>query len=211
MDSELKIIATPPLCAPEWIRAGASGDVTSMGKEKSDYASVTLQRYLTREEVPFEAANALLLEHTKMMLGRMVKGGGPHFDIMLHVTGFWGKFDQVLPPVGSFYLAWSASGELLGTGALRTVSPGVGEMKHLYVRPEARGIGLGRALVEARIADARAMGIKTLLADTFAANPEMPALYDQMGFERVAPFDLGGTATISPELVDHMLFFRMAL
>jgi len=136
----------------------------------------------------------------------MVAGGGPYFDIMLHIEGFWAKFDQVLPPRGSFYLAWGPSGALLGTGALRTVSPGVGEMKHLFVRPEARGTGLGRALVEARIADARAMGITTLLADTFAANSEMPALYDKMGFERVAPFEISGTAGISPELVDYMLF-----
>ena len=112
---------------------------------------------------------------------------------------------------GSYYLAWSNENRLLGTGALRTVSPGVGEMKHLFVRPEARGMGLGRALVEARIADARAMGLTSLLADTFAANSEMHALYDKLGFERVAPFDEGSTAGISPELVAHMLFFRMTL
>ncbi|MEM6277234.1 MAG: GNAT family N-acetyltransferase [Pseudomonadota bacterium] len=185
--------------------------MTGSEERKLTYRAVTLKRYATQDEVPFEDANALLIEHGTLMHARMVGGGGPSFDIMLHINGFWAKFDQVLPPVGSFYLAWGHDDQLLGTGALRTVSPGVGEMKHLYVRPEARGMGLGRALVEARIADARAMGLKTLLADTFAANSEMPALYDQMGFERVAPFDVGGTAGISPYLAAHMLFFRKSI
>jgi hypothetical protein len=39
----------------------------------------------------------------------------------------------------------------------------------------------------------------------------MPALYDRLGFSRVEPFSVGGTAAISPELVQHMLFFRMSL
>lgn len=187
------------------------GEHACMIESKSGYPEFRLERYSARADVPFDAANRLLTEHGRLMRDRMVEGGGPHFDIMLHINGFWEKFDQVLPPRGSYYLAWSAKGALVGTGALRTVSPGVGEMKHLYVRPEARGAGLGRALVEARIADARAMGIKTLLADTFAANPEMPALYDRLGFSRAEPFNVGGTAAISPELVQHMLFFRMSL
>jgi GNAT superfamily N-acetyltransferase len=196
--------ANPPAIA-------LGGKHACMIESKSGYPKVRLERYSSRADVPFEAANALLIEHVQLMRDRMVAGGGPYFDIMLHIDGFWEKFDQVLPPSGSYYLAWSAKGALVGTGALRTVSPGVGEMKHLFVRPEARGTGLGRALVEARIADARAMGIKTLLADTFAANTEMPALYDRLGFSRVDPFSVGGTAAVSPELVEHMLFFRMSL
>ena len=80
-----------------------------------------------------------------------------------------------------------------------------------WVRPEARGMGLGRRLAERRIADARAMGLKVLLADTFAANPEMPALYDALGFARAEPNGASGTMQISPELLDNLLFFRKAL
>ena len=191
--------------------ARAEDMVTHMAIQKSAYTPGTLTRYASREDVPYEEAYAILVEHGTLMHSRMVGSGGPDFDIYLHIDGFWAKFHEVLPPSGSYYLAWGANGDLLGTGALRTVAPGVGEMKHLYVRPEARGLGLGRALVEARMADARAMGLKTLLADTFAANTEMPGLYDAMGFQRVDPFAVGGTANISPELVAHMLFYRYDL
>lgn len=197
--------------APCLSAIGADGRNVPAIKHNPTYRAAYLKRYNSRADVPVKPAKDLLVEHVRRMRRRMVEGGGPDFDIMLHVDGFWNKFDQVLPPIGSYYLAWSADNTLLGTGALRTISPGVGEMKHLYVRPQVRGLGLGQALVEARLVDARAMGLKTLLADTFAANPEMPALYEKLGFTRVEPFDVGGTAGISPELVEHMLFFRMAL
>lgn len=99
----------------------------------------------------------------------------------------------------------------MGTGALKRISESTGEMKHLFVRPEMRRSGLGQALVEARIADARTMGIKELVADTFAANHEQPALYDKLGFERVGPSEMSATGQISPELEPFMLFFRMKL
>lgn len=197
--------------APCLSSLSVNGGGAHAARQNLAYRAAHLKRYHSRADVPFEAARDLLVEHVRRMRRRMVECGGPDFDIMLHVDGFWNKFDQVQHPVGSYYLAWSAGNKLLGTGALRTISPGVGEMKHLYVRPEARGLGLGRALVEARLADARAMGLKTILADTFAANPEMPALYEKLGFTRVKPYDVGGTAGISPELVEHMLFFRLAL
>lgn len=162
-------------------------------------------------DIPLEAARALLLEHGHLMHDRMVGSGGPSFDIMLHLDAFFNKIDQVLPPNGRFYLVWNEAGQLVATGALRKLSDEVGEMKHLYVKPQTRGAGLGRELVMRRIEDARAMGLKTLVADTFAANPEMPALYDRIGFLRVPPSDISGTSRISPELADHMLFFRLDL
>ncbi len=167
--------------------------------------------YSSFHDIPFEAANTLLLEHAALMHGRMVKGGGPDFDYHRHIASFWEKIDQVLAPNGRFYLAWAPDGRLVGTGSLRRVADDVGELKHLFVRPEARGTGLGRALVQQRMQDARDMGLRRILADTFAANWEMPALYDRLGFSRVQPFDLSGTASLSPELIRHMLFFSYDL
>lgn len=169
----------------------------------------TLTSYDRIQDVPFKQAYALLVEHGKLMHSRMVEGGGPDFDFMLHVDAFWEKIDTVLPPNGRYYLAWTSDGQLVGTGALRKVSDEMAEFKHLYVRSQARGAGVGRALVKRRMEDARSMGLRTIVADTFAANVEMPALYDRMGFQRVAPSELSATAGVSPELVDHMLFFRL--
>ncbi len=170
-----------------------------------------LRRFTHFEDVPMDEARALLYEHAVMMHGRMVGGGGPDFDISEHIDAFWSSFDRYLPPHGSYYLAYNSSGAIIGTGSLKRVSHVTGEMKHLFVRPEARRKGLGEALVEARTRDAREMGLKELIADTFAANHEQPALYDKLGFERVESIAKSATNQISPELSEHMLFFRMSL
>lgn len=168
-----------------------------------------LYRVMSRDDLPFDAADGLLRAHADMMQGRMVASGGPDFDGKLHIDSFWNKFDEVLPPSGSFYLAKGRDDDWLGTGALRTIAPGTGEMKHMYVRAEMRRRGLGRALVEARMSDARAMGLTTLLADTLRVNHEMLGLYNSLGFRRVAPHDASGTAALSPELVGRMAFLRL--
>lgn len=171
----------------------------------------SLRRYTRIDDVPMSEAKALLREHGEMMHARMVGAGGPDFDINDHLDAFWAGFDAYLPPLGSYYLAYDQSGKIVGTGALKRISSTKGEMKHLFVRPEMRRSGLGTALVEARIRDAREMGIQELVADTFAANHEQPALYDKMGFDRVDPSKSSATGQITPELIPFMLFFRLKL
>ncbi|MXQ08287.1 GNAT family N-acetyltransferase [Alphaproteobacteria bacterium GH1-50] len=171
----------------------------------------TLRRFTREADVPMAEAKALLLDHARFMHGRMVGAGGPDFDIHAHLDAFWSNFGAVLPPNGSYYLAFDPSGKVVGTGALKRLSPTTGEMKHLYVRPEMRRSGLGQALVEARIRDAREMGLTELVADTFSANHEQPALYDKMGFERLDRPGQASTSAIAPELTPFMLFFRMTL
>lgn len=177
----------------------------------SDKVTYRLQSYARFADIPFEAANALLLEHAALMHGLMIAGGGPTFDHARHIAAFWDRVDGVLPPDGRFYLAWGPDGRVAGTGSLRRLAGDVGEMKHLYVRPEARGQGLGRVLVERRMEDAREMGLRALVADTVAMNRTMPALYDKLGFQRVPPSETSGTMGLSPELAEHLLYFRLDL
>ncbi len=187
--------------------------LTARGKpdHENDRTAYRFQSCATRSDIPFETANALLTAHGELMMGRLVGAGGPRVDHMLHIRGFWDHLDEFLPPNGRFYLVWNQHDQLVATGVLRKVSDDIGELKHLHVRPAARRSGLGRALVQRRIDDARKMGLSTVLADTFAANTEMPALYDRLGFSRVGPLAASGALAISPELVDHMLFFRLDL
>jgi ribosomal protein S18 acetylase RimI-like enzyme len=92
------------------------------------------------------------------------------------------------PPSGRLLLVRAAD-HAAGCIALRKLDTGICEMKRLYVRPDDRGLGLGRMLVERLIAEARAIGYERMRLDTIAsAMKDAVALYRRMGFREIAPY-----------------------
>jgi putative acetyltransferase len=103
-----------------------------------------------------------------------------------------------------FFVARS-SGKVVGCGALRVVTGKYGELKRMYVAPEARGDGVGRRLLDMLEAAARAEGLPQLALETGIAQPEALGLYRSAGFVEGPPF--GG---YQPDSLSLFLYKRLA-
>lgn len=66
--------------------------------------------------------------------------------------------------------------------------PNAAEMKRLFVRPDYRGLGLGRLLAEAILDAARQGGYDCVLLDTLDDMEAARALYEELGFEEIPPY-----------------------
>jgi len=106
------------------------------------------------------------------------------------------SFDQELaglpgdygPPEGRLLLA-EFDGQLAGCVALHQLEAETCEMKRLYLRPQFRGKGLGKALAERIIAEARTIGYRRIRLDT--VEPVMKdavSMYRKLGFKEIAPY-----------------------
>lgn len=91
------------------------------------------------------------------------------------------------PPGGCLLLASIASGPA-GCVALKPSRPGVCEMKRLFVSPDFRGHGIGRALAETIIEKAAGLGYRSMVLDTLDTLHSAIALYGSLGFSRTAPY-----------------------
>ena len=91
------------------------------------------------------------------------------------------------PPTGALLIA-DDNGERRGMVALRRIDAARAEMKRLFVRPSARRTGLGRALAEHIIAEARILGYRTIVLDTLPSMHQAHALYESLGFQPTTPY-----------------------
>jgi ribosomal protein S18 acetylase RimI-like enzyme len=107
-------------------------------------------------------------------------------DFESELTTLPGKY---APPFGELLLARSVDGDSLGCVGVRPLGGSeVCEMKRLYVRPQARSLGIGRALVAAILSVAKDLGYAEMKLDTLSSMKEAIALYKEFGFARIPAY-----------------------
>lgn len=105
-------------------------------------------------------------------------------------------FDKELAELPGVYarpdgrlLLGTVDGDPAGCAGLRNLRQRIGEMKRLYVRPQFRGLGLGRRLAEQIISEARTIGYQKLRLDTVAGKMDVAIqLYRQLGFVEIVSY-----------------------
>lgn len=98
----------------------------------------------------------------------------------------------------------SGHSEAIGCIALRPLGQNIGEMKRLFVYPQGRSLGAGRALAQTLIDSAKERGMTAIRLDTIQTKmPSAVALYRSLGFREIAPY------TANP--MEGLLFMELAL
>jgi GNAT superfamily N-acetyltransferase len=110
-----------------------------------------------------------------------------------------------VPPHGRLFLALNGDA-VGGCVALGRLSDAVCEMRTLYVRPEFRGLGMGRRLAETVLHEARKIGYGHMRLDTLSFMDSALRLYRSLGFQDTAPY-----RQVSSALRQHICFLEADL
>jgi ribosomal protein S18 acetylase RimI-like enzyme len=85
---------------------------------------------------------------------------------------------------------------VVGTAGVRRLAPGVGELKRMWIRPAYQGRGLSRPLMDACLAEARALGWRVLRLDSERKMAAAIHLYRAYGFTEIADYNGNSRAEI---------------
>lgn len=115
-------------------------------------------------------------------------------DFATEVATLPGKY---APPHGALLIARDDRGNAIGCVALRPMDHAACcEMKRLFVSPEGRGLGLGRALAEAIVVEGAKLGYSELRLDTLPSMQDAIGLYRKLGFASIGPYYSAPAGTI---------------
>jgi GNAT superfamily N-acetyltransferase len=104
-----------------------------------------------------------------------------------------------LGPPGGTYLVGYRRGVPVCGGGIKRLPDGACEIKRMYVIPEARRLGLARALLVALEAAARDLGYRIARLDTGSRQPHAQAFYESVGYRRVGNFNDNSAAAFHGE------------
>ena len=96
--------------------------------------------------------------------------------------------DELRPPRGAFLVSF-VDGDAVACGALKTLEPGVGYLKRMWVADSMRGFGFGGRMLRALESQARELGMHTLRLETNRALTEAISLYRRSGYVEIPRFN----------------------
>jgi GNAT superfamily N-acetyltransferase len=125
-----------------------------------------------------------------------------NFDIEAMLEEDIAQLHIFFPPDGRLLLATEAPYSA-GLACLKKLREDIGEIKRMYVRPEFRGQGIGRALLEGLLVEAAEIGYVTVRLDSARFMRAAHALYRSAGFTEIEPYP---ESEIPPEFQAHWIF-----
>ena len=117
------------------------------------------------------------------------------------------QISKFQPPYGQLILA-SYEGEVCGLGSLKRINSDIGEIKRMFVDPDSRRIGAGRAILEELLLEAKKVGYKKLRLDSPKFMEAAHCLYRSVGFRDI---DAYPEMEIPAEFKEYLMFMELDL
>jgi ribosomal protein S18 acetylase RimI-like enzyme len=131
---------------------------------------------ITREHPGTEEATALILELESHLAGHYAAESRHGYSV-----------EKLIAQDVAFFLLRDG-GTPAGCGGIQLVGTEYGELKRMYVRPEFRGRGFGKLLLDHLATYAQSNGIDLLRLETGIHQTEAIRMYERAGFRRIPPF-----------------------
>jgi GNAT superfamily N-acetyltransferase len=96
--------------------------------------------------------------------------------------------DEMSAPAGVFLVGYEGD-DAVACGGLKRLDATTAEIKRMFVAPEGRGRGLGRRILGALEAEARARGYTRIVLDTAAPLDEAARLYLSAGYREIPAYN----------------------
>jgi ribosomal protein S18 acetylase RimI-like enzyme len=161
-------------------------------------------------EVP-AVVEPLFREYGEWVAGRLGQDAGINFtdvDLAHHHDAFRGELPRLLGPRGRLLVA-RLDDKPVAVGALKPVDDTTAEIKRMYVRPAAQGLGVGHAILRRLVKDARAERYATVRLETLRVMTTAQAMYRAFGFVEVPRFD--GSEVANTVLEPFTIFMELDL
>ena len=126
------------------------------------------------------------LEHVVGIFREYVASPSVNLGFQNYESEFASLPGKYAAPEGRLLLAWK-SGSIVGCAALRKVDRHTCEMKRVFIRPTARGEGLGHRLITSILDEAREAGYSRICLDVLPEFTAAQAIYDSLGFQPAPP------------------------
>ena len=149
----------------------------------------------------------LFWEYLQWANAKVEEEFGVSFDIVTLLEADMNTLGKFMPPKGRLLLGY-VDDQLMGIACLKTLTDAIGEVKRMYVRPEARNRGLGHALLNQLLEEARQIGYERVRLDSARFMAAAHQLYRASGFREIEPYE---GSEIPKEFQPHWVFMEREL
>ena len=129
-------------------------------------------------------AKELILDYLSWLNNHVKLVYNLEFDITAMLESDMNNSAKFSPPTGRFYLVLCEN-KMAGIGCLKKIDDATGELQRMYVLPTFRGRGIGRAILQRLISDARSIGYSKLKLESLEFLHEAHSLYRSLGFKEI--------------------------